>query len=110
MREFKTYRAGNKVIVTTKYEGKTIRGIATCAEGDDFNFEVGQDLAQKRCEKKLYDKILNNMTLEISDLDAYMHFIQDRLAEKINRFQNVNARASMLQVDLTNLEEKLAEN
>lgn len=110
MREFKTYRAGNKVIVTTKYEGKTIRGIATCAESDDFNFEVGQELAKKRCEKKLYDKITTNMLNEINDLDAYIYFLDQQLNEKLIRYHSVTAKASMLQVDLTNLEEKLAEN
>jgi hypothetical protein len=42
----------NEVIAVTRYAGRNVRGTAKCAPEDEFNLEVGKDIAEKRCELK----------------------------------------------------------
>lgn len=57
-RKYNTYTDGKKVIVTTRYAGKTIRAVAKCNPVDKFDMERGESLARARCLKKLADKRL----------------------------------------------------
>ena len=40
--KYRYYTAGNKIIAVSTYAGKTVRGIAKCAEGDTFDIEKGK--------------------------------------------------------------------
>lgn len=44
-----------KVIATSTFAGKTVRGIATCSEEDTFDLAKGQRLAALRCAAKVAD-------------------------------------------------------
>lgn len=50
---YRYYEAGNKVIAVITYKGKTIRGVAVCADGDKFDREFGRKLARAKCEAKI---------------------------------------------------------
>ena len=50
---YKYIVAGNKVIALSTYAGKTVRGVAKCAPGDEFDVERGKDLATARCAYKI---------------------------------------------------------
>lgn len=110
MREFKTYKADNKVIVTTRYQNKTIKGVAKCAPEDKFDFEVGQQLAEYRCTQKLYDKIIKNMVDEMNYLGDYIEFLRTRLAERADKLDAIVAKRDMVNISLIELSEKLSEN
>lgn len=53
LEKYKFIHSGNKVIALSTDAGKTIRGTATCAKGDEFNLEFGKKLAAARCAEKI---------------------------------------------------------
>lgn len=50
------YYGGNKIIATSTYAGKTVRGVAKCDPRDKFNKEIGKELAVTRCNLKIAKK------------------------------------------------------
>lgn len=44
------------VVATSTYAGKTVRGIARCHPNDDFDVDLGIDLAVARCNLKVAAK------------------------------------------------------
>lgn len=56
MFNYKYIVTGNKVIALSTYAGKTVRGVAKCALGDEFDIEKGKDLATARCAYKIAQK------------------------------------------------------
>ena len=54
---YKFYNAGDgKIIVTSTYAGRTVRGTAKCAPGDSYSEEAGKNLALARCDSKVAHK------------------------------------------------------
>lgn len=56
--KYRFFRSGNKVICVGSYAGRRVRGVAKCDvdQGDIFDFEVGKQLSELRCENKIADK------------------------------------------------------
>jgi len=46
----------NRVIAVSTFAGKTVRGVATCADSDSFDIEKGKHLAAARCNEKVAKK------------------------------------------------------
>ena len=53
LERYRYYYAGNKVIATSTYGGKTVRGVAICHPGDSYSVETGKRLAAARCNEKV---------------------------------------------------------
>ena len=56
MARYNTYTADNKIIVVSRYAGKTVRGVAKCDPQDMYNGVYGERLAKARCDKKVCEK------------------------------------------------------
>ena len=56
LEKYRYYFAGNKVIATSTYAGRTVRGVALCAPEDEFNEAIGKELAAARCNEKIAAK------------------------------------------------------
>lgn len=57
--KYKYYTDGcSKVIATSTYAGKTVRGVAKCAPGDKFDLETGKKIAAARCAVRVAEKRL----------------------------------------------------
>lgn len=58
---YRFFKNENKreIICVSSYAKKPVRGYARCAEGDEFNEELGKDLAQVRCDMKIAQKRIN---------------------------------------------------
>ncbi len=54
--KYRYYTAGNKIIAVSTYGGKTVRGVAICHPDDNFNLELGKQLAAARCNEKIAAK------------------------------------------------------
>lgn len=82
---YNTYTNGvDKVIVTSTYAGKTVRGIAKCSSEDNFDLEIGKQLAKARCDEKVaYKRMrsaqrrLEHTRQVVSDILAYLHKIEE---------------------------------
>ena len=55
---YKYYITKNKVIAVSSFAGKTVRGVAICADQDKFDIEKGKQLASARCNEKVSKKRL----------------------------------------------------
>lgn len=47
-----------EVVALSTYAGKTVRGVAKCAPGDEYNMGKGMELAAARCNAKIAKKRL----------------------------------------------------
>ena len=56
LEKYKYYFAGNKIIATSTYSGKTVRGVAICHPDDTFDIERGKELAAARCNERIAAK------------------------------------------------------
>lgn len=56
-----------KVIVLSKYAGKDVRGIAKCSPNDEFNADVGRNLAKLRCDEKVAWKRLQRAQRKVAE-------------------------------------------
>lgn len=53
---YQFYRKGNTIIAVSTYAGKTVKGYAKCAPGDEFDEWHGKVLAAARCNEKVAQK------------------------------------------------------
>ena len=53
LEKYRYFVAGNKVIACSTYAGKRVRGVAICHPDDEFNLELGKQLAAARCNEKI---------------------------------------------------------
>lgn len=56
MAKYTTYFNDSKVIVVSRYAGKSVRGVAKCDPKDQFNGVYGERLATARCDVKVSEK------------------------------------------------------
>lgn len=56
MARYRFIRSDNKIVCLSTYAKKVVRGIAKCSPNDKFNLEMGEKLAQLRCDEKIADK------------------------------------------------------
>ena len=56
LEKYHFYFHGNRVIAASTYAGRTVRGIAVCAEGDEYDIEKGKKLAAARCNLRIAQK------------------------------------------------------
>ena len=57
--KYKFYFAPNKVVAVSTYEGKIVRGVAKCDPKDEFDVNIGKQLAAARCNQKIAQKRVN---------------------------------------------------
>ena len=70
--KYKFYVTKNKVIAVSTYAGKTVRGVAICADSDNFDLEKGKRLAAARCNAKVAEKRLHNAEAYYKEFTKYM--------------------------------------
>lgn len=52
--KYRYYTNGKNIVVAVaSYAGQTIRGVAKCSEQDEFDLEIGKELAAARCAVKI---------------------------------------------------------
>lgn len=56
LEKYHFYIHGNRIIAVSTYAGRTVRGVAVCADGDSFDIEKGKRLAAARCNQKIAQK------------------------------------------------------
>ena len=77
LERYKFYIAKNKVIAVSTYAGKTVRGVAVCADSDTFDIEKGKRLAAARCNVKIAEKRLKNAEEESLYFEQLMEYVHD---------------------------------
>lgn len=97
---YKFFHTKNKCICVSSYAGKPIRGIAKCAPGDTFDYEIGDKLARLRCDVKVMSARYNRAAKKFAEAEeAYLR--AKRHYEKMAQYKDdsedslVNAEISL---------------
>ena len=86
---YNTYTNGvDKVIVTSTYAGKTVRGVAICAPGDDFDLEFGKRLAAARCNEKVAEKRYNRANAKLNSILDQKNELFEKLCDAENYYHD----------------------
>ena len=56
LEKYRFYKQGRKIIAVSTYAGRTVRGIASCNPVDEYNEEVGKQIAAGRCNLKIAEE------------------------------------------------------
>lgn len=78
------FTPGPKVICTSTYAGRTVRGVAICSDKDEFDMEKGKALAKARVDLKIADKRLKRASQkcdEASENLMYAELYADRMLD-----------------------------
>lgn len=99
MARYSFIRNNNKIICLSTYAKKVVRGIAKCSPNDNFSVEIGERLAQLRCDFKIAEKRMNRAYQKYMDarqvlFEAQKHFDEmnkyyDESCWKYNEAQRV---------------------
>lgn len=65
--KYRFYQNNNKIIAVSTYAGKTVRGVAICHPGDNFDIEKGKELAAARCGLKIAHKRLSRAGKKVDE-------------------------------------------
>lgn len=83
----------NKVIAISSFAGKTVRGVAKCAPNDEFNKELGEELAA-RCGAKIAEKRLARAEMKLDEalelLELAQSYVEDMKDYHANAVQGYN--------------------
>lgn len=85
------------------YEKKPFWGIAKCNDEDNFDEEVGKNLARLRCDIKINNrriKVLNQVLLDYKELSEYYKYRKERVAVKLTQ---ADTEKKVLEHDLSRL-------
>lgn len=81
----------NKVIVLTKYAGRPVRGIAKCSPNDDFNEDVGRELAQLRCDVKVAKLRMKRAQKKLAEAAEAWRRADEHIADMEDYYYNSRA-------------------
>ena len=84
----------NKVLATSTYAGKTIRGVAICADSDTFDLEKGKQLAAARCNAKVAAKRLANAKEYYNYLNETLSMLQEEFAKACDYYTDAATKFS----------------
>lgn len=74
--KYRFYTNGSRVIAVSTYAGRTVRGVATCHDGDEFSMEKGKQLAALRCAEKIAKKRIARANKKVDE--SYWTYIDAR--------------------------------
>lgn len=106
--KYRHYTDGfGKVIATSTYAGKTVRGVAKCSDRDEFDMESGVKLAEARCNariavkraanaQRLYDIAVEELARAQARVDAMAQYRIDADAAVIKANEDVTSVLSTL--------------
>lgn len=113
--DFKVYESKNEdgtkssvVVALSTYCGKTVKGVAKCAETDPFDLEKGKKLAAARCDYKVCLKRmkrakskkfeaanqLETLTKQYVDMTKYFDDSMVEVAESFKRLKSIEKELS----------------
>lgn len=81
--KYRYYTTGNKIIAVSTYAGKTVRGVAKCAEGDAFDMEKGKKLAALRCAEKIAWKRLYRAVDKVAEAEEAVEAAENHLDKMV---------------------------
>ena len=80
---YRIYESPDKVIAVSSFAGQTVRGVAKCHPGDEFDSEKGAMLAAARCGVKIAEKRVKRAYNKVDEakkaVDAAVFHLSDMM-------------------------------
>ena len=95
-----------KIIAVSTYAGKVVRGVAICADNDEFSAAAGKEIAAARCNVKVCRKRKNRALQKYNE--AYANFVKARreLDAMSQYLTDSSKMLSEAEIELTAIENK----
>ena len=77
LEKYKFFINGNKIIAVSRYAKKTVRGVAICHPDDNFNVEIGKQIAAARCNEKVAAKRYNRAENKLQEAEVALAKAQE---------------------------------
>ena len=103
------YNIGNnKVVCIKRYAGKTYRGISKCdISHDNFDENVGMQLAKLRCDVKIAKKKLLRAAEKTQEAKSIHSAAEENYRYQLSRYNSIQQEYTKLFSELADLENKL---
>jgi len=88
LEKYHFYVHGNRVIAASTYAGKIVRGVAVCANDDEFDLEKGKRLAAARCNAKIALKRVNRAADKVAEAQAALEAADRKVEDMIVYYQD----------------------
>ena len=79
------------VIATCRFAGRTIRAQAVCHPSDEFDVEIGMNVAMAKCERKCAKIRLSNAIDKLARAMAE----RDDAADRVHKYKGIYQKAKM---------------
>ena len=109
-KNYRFYSTADRVIAVSTYAGRIVRGVAICAENDQFSIEIGKKLAAARCNAKIAHKRRNRAERKFKEAVDAMKAAEAQLAKMTHYFNDSMDAEKEALVELDNLYNELASN
>ena len=105
--KYKFYSTTNKVVAVSTYQGRTVRGVATCDPKDTFDIEKGKMLAAARCNQKIAmkrrdraDRELRKAVAAYDKAQKHMYKMNDYYEDSRQAVKNATSTVDQLLADM----------
>lgn len=105
--KYRFYFGENKVIAVSTYEGKTVRGVAKCDPQDNFDIELGKQLAAARCNQRIAQKRKMRADRELKKAVIVYDKTMKHMYAMNDYYEDACAAAKQADVRVTKLLEKM---
>lgn len=102
---YKYYINENKkeIIAVCHYAGRTIRGKAKCALGDDFNVEFGKKLAKAKAELKVHKIKWQNASIKALEAETQLLTAKRHREKMIKYLEDSTEQMTVARYELVNI-------
>ena len=97
---YRIYESPSKVIAVSSFAGQTVRGVAKCHPGDEFDSEKGAMLAAARCGVKIAEKRVKRAYNKVDEAKAAVDAAVAHLSEMMKYEADAEATLNVAQFEL----------
>ena len=97
---YRIYETPDKVIAVSSFAGQTVRGVAKCHPGDEFDSEKGAMLAAARCGVKIAEKRVKRAYSKVDEAKKAVDIAVAHLSEMMKYEADAEATLNVAQFEL----------
>ena len=97
---YRIYESPDKVIAVSSFAGQTVRGVAKCHPGDEFDSEKGAMLAAARCGVKIAEKRVKRAYSKVDEAKNAVDAAIAHLSEMMKYEADAEAILNVAQFEL----------
>lgn len=97
----------NEVIAISSFAGRTVKGKARCHPKDNFNLELGKELAAARCGRKIAEKRYKRAREKYTDICKVVLAVNNEFTDTCEYLTNAYNRLKEADAELEAVRDKI---